>query len=82
MVSLEDIPKIPEGQEALRIEVERVMYGDSSISVSTRMYYLIRNSRMDTDDETIALHESIRGGSYQDLRIFNLSDIKSIQPLT
>ena len=83
MVKLEDIPDIPEGQDVLRVEVERVIYGDSSSFVLTRMYYFIRNSRMDSDDEVIALHESLRDdGSYQNLRVFNLSDIAKIQPLT
>lgn len=83
MVSLEDIPKIPEGQDVLRVEVERVIYGDSSSFVLTRMYYFIRNSRMDPDGVVIALHESLRDdGSYQNLRVFNLEDISKIQPLT
>lgn len=83
MVKLEDIPDIPKGQEVLRVEVERVMYGDSSSFVLTRMYYFIRNSRMDSDDGVIALHESLGDdGSYQNLRVFNLSDIVKIQPLT
>lgn len=79
MVKLEDIPDIPEGQEALRVEVEWVV-PRSEVNV-TKMYYLLRESTEDLDDAVISLYESRENGEYHNISRHELSYLVRISPL-
>ncbi len=82
MVKLEDIPDIPKGQEALRVEVTKVVEGDTVLNL-TKMYYMTGNSRILLQERgALFLYDNIENGEYHGLTSFKLEDIKCVSPMS
>lgn len=79
MLNIEDVPEIPVGQEALRVEVEWVV-PRSDVNV-TKMYYLLRGSTKDLDDAVISFYESRENGEYHNISRHELGYLVRISPL-
>ncbi len=89
MVSLEDIPEIPAGQEALMVEVAGLSEKDRLSSceeinnrVSREMYYLTQSSRRDIGRGILILLKGVDDKEFYGRVPFKLENIRTIQPLT
>ena len=79
MVSLEDIPSIPEDADALRVEVQ--WSPNQGENILTHMFYMLKDSVLPLASR-IVLYGSIEDNGYHNQKVFNLEDISKIQPLT
>ena len=82
---LEDVPQIPEGQEALRVEVERL----TNVNISSgrrdlplvKMYYFTQSSTTYVGDGMVLLFTEKEGDHYYGQAQFDLDKLVRISPL-